>query len=427
LDRHQHKPEFDMSPHTLPAARPQDYERIRSVFPALAGDTVLLENAGGSQVPSMVADRIRTYMLESYAQLGAAYPMSDAATKTVDDAHSFVSTLMNAEDGHVILGPSSSALCAMLGHAYADVLRADQSIVIAENGHEANVGPWVRLAKRLGMEVRWWKIDPETFETPIEALRPLLDDSVAIVAFPHVSNLLGDIADVESITRLAHIVGARVVVDGVAYAPHRAMDVKRWGVDWYVYSTYKVYGPHMGALYGSNGATREIIGPNHFFVADDDVPYKFELGGASHEGCAGILGLSDYVAHLIEEAPTTHAHIERAFELMTACELPLQRALIEFLLDTPNVRLIGSSEVGVNRVPTVSFVHDGISSSTISREVNASGFGIRHGHMYAHRLCEALGIDLEEGVVRVSAVHYNLPREIGSLLECLSGVFRRHG
>ena len=266
---------------------------IRSRFPALAGETVFLENAGGSQVPQSVVDRMRDYMLGSYVQLGASYPLSVRASATVDEARSFVKTLFGGGDGAVVLGPSTSALLQMLSDCYARVLEPGREVVVARSGHEANVGPWVRL-ERVGVKVRWWEVDPDSYDSPIDALEGLLTDRTALVAFPHVSNLLGGIADVAAITKLAHSAGARVVVDGVAYAPHRAMDVEAWGADWYGFSTYKVYGPHMAALWGRREAMAGLEGPNHFFVAPDDVPYKLELGGVSHEGCAGLLGVRDY-------------------------------------------------------------------------------------------------------------------------------------
>ena len=270
---------------------------IRDRFPALAGDTIFLEYAGGSQVPAVVAEAIRDYMLSSYVQLGAGYPTSQRATALVDKAHSFVRLLMNGGEGAAILGSSTTALLHMLANCYRAALGPGRAVVVAETGHEANVGPWKHLAAS-GCELRWWKMDPESFSCPIEALDELLDDRVALVAFPHVSNLLGEIVDVAAITAKAHAAGARVVVDGVAYAPHRAMDVAAWDVDWYAYSAYKVYGPHMAALWGRRDALAELRGPNHFFVPDHDLPYKFELGGASHEGCAGLLGLADYLGFL---------------------------------------------------------------------------------------------------------------------------------
>ena len=397
---------------------------IRSWFPALAGETVFLENAGGSQVPRSVVERIRDYMLGSYVQLGASYPLSVRASATVDEARSFVKLLFGGDDGEVVLGPSTSALLQMLADCYAKVLEPGSEVVVARCGHEANVGPWVRL-ERVGVKVRWWEVDPRTFESPIDALAGLLSDRTALVAFPHVSNLLGGVFDVQAITKLAHAAGARVVVDGVAYAPHRAMDVEAWGADWYAFSTYKVYGPHMAALWGRREAMAEVEGPNHFFVAADDVPYKLELGGVNHEACAGLLGVRDYLAFLADEAPLDQLDrhgVERAFDVVAACELPVQARLVEYLLSRPEVKIIGPQHARESRVGTVSFVHRSKTSREICDVVDRSGIAIRSGHMYAYRLCEALDLDPADGVVRVSLVHYNTVEEIDRLIAVLDRV-----
>lgn len=395
--------------------------RIRSAFPALAGDVAFLENAGGSQVPAAVADRIRDYMVSSYVQLGAGYELSQTATDTVDEAHEFVRMLFNGKDGEVILGPSTSALLQMIATSYSKVLTPGDEVIVAQIGHEANVGPWKKLAE-FGIELVWWEMDPTDFSTPIEALDALLNDRTALVAFPHVSNLLGEILDVPAITVMAHRAGARVVVDGVAYSPHRAMDVDAWGVDFYAYSTYKVYGPHMAAMWASRSALAELQGPNHFFIPDDEVPYKFELGGVSHEGCAGILGLRDYLEDLAgvgEPGTLDRIGVERAFEIMTSCELPLQQRLIDYLGSRSDVRIIGPGHGDSSRVGTISFVHASKTSREIAEVVDGSGIAIRHGHMYAYHLCESLGMDPDDGVVRVSMVHYNTPDEIERLIEVL--------
>jgi cysteine desulfurase family protein (TIGR01976 family) len=396
-------------------------DRIRRAFPALAGDIVFLENAGGSQVPRVVADRIRDYMLSSYVQLGAGYPLSHEATALVDEAHDFVRMLFNGSDGEVILGPSTSALLRMLADCYSDVLSPGDEIVVAEIGHEANIGPWKSL-ERVGIKLRWWRMDPDSCETPLETLDELLTERTALVAFPHVSNLLGGILDIGEITGRAHAAGARVVVDGVAFAPHRAMDVEAWDVDFYAYSTYKVYGPHMAAMWAASDALPELVGPNHFFIPDDELPYKFELGGVSHEGCAGILGLRDYLAFLSgagEAGDLDRAAVERSFDLMTECELPLQTRLIDYFESRGDVRIVGPSHGERSRVGTISFVHDAKSSREITDIVDGSGIAIRHGHMYAYHLCEALGMDPEDGVARVSLVHYNTPEEIDRLIRVL--------
>jgi len=388
-------------------------ESLRKQFPSLQSGFIFLENAGGSQVPASVANAIRDYMLTSYVQLGAGYEISQRATQMVDDAHAYINQFMNGEGaGQTILGPSSTQLVTMLSECYERALKPGDEIIVAETGHEANIGPWMKLASK-GFSVRTWKVNPETMRCEIEDLKPLINNRTKIVAFVHVSNLLGEINDVSAITKLVHQAGAKVVVDGVAFAPHRAIDVKSWGVDWYFYSTYKVFGPHMGALYGKREAFAELEGPNHFFLPNN--AYKFELGGVCHEGCAGLLALREYLQLL-------GSSIQEAFGAITELELPLQARLIDFLKSKAKVDIIGPAHAEVTRVPTISFVHKRKSSVEIVAEVDRHNIGIRSGHMYAYRLCKALGIDTDSCVVRVSAVHYNTIEEIDRLIEVLEPV-----
>jgi len=376
-------------------------------------------------MPKVVADRMHEYMQHSFVQLGAGYEVSQRATRIVDEAHDFINLFMNGvQTGEVVLGPSCSVLCRLLADCYAQVLSPGDEVVVAEIGHEANVGPWAAL-QRHGIEVKLWPVDPQSTRSPLEGLSAVLSDRTRIVAFPHVSNLLGEVMDVASITRLAHEKGARVVVDGVAYAPHRAIDVAAWEVDWYAYSTYKVYGPHMAALYGKHEAFAELTGPNHFFIPGDELPYKFELGGANHEGCSGLLALGDYLRFLAGRepgAPVNRQTVLDAFEVMALCEQPVQEKLIRYLSSKPQLRIVGPETADRSRVGTISFLHEGMPSGRIAEAACARGIGIRNGHMYAHRLCTALGIDPEDGVVRVSLVHYNTPEEIERLIELLEEI-----
>lgn len=465
-------------------AHQEDIARIRSLFPALgspaaAAPTVFLDNAGGSQVPAAVPERMCDYMRATYVQLGADYDVSLASSAVVDEAHRWVTTFMNGHGrGRVALGASTSVLCAFLADAYARGSHGGRDeVIVCDAGHEANIGPWVKLADR-GYRVRFWKIDPEGFTCRLDDLRDLLSQRTRLVAFHHVSNLLGEIMAVRAITDLAHAAGARVVVDGVAYAPHRAIDVAAWNVDWYAFSLYKTYGPHMAALFGTHEAFREIEGPNHFFVDPADAVYKFELGGICHEGCAGILGIRDYLQALAKpeemretQDPRDHrqtgcieqkgrgalgssdarepgdacgssdtlepgdacgssaalepndaaAAAERgavvaAFARMRALEEPLQAQLLAYLAGRSDLRVIGPPAADETRVPTISFVHERKASREIVLAANRQGLGIRYGHFYAHRLCSALGLYPEDGVVRVSLVHYNTREELDRLI-----------
>jgi cysteine desulfurase family protein (TIGR01976 family) len=394
-----------------------DPAAVRAQFPTLSDDFAFLENAGGSQVPEVVVEAIRGYLLDCCVQIGASYPHSVKATQTVAEAHRFVETFMNAgEAGKAVLGPSTTQLLMMLAHAYGEILVPGDEVVIAESNHESNAGPWERL-RRFGVVPVIWPVDRESQSLRPETLIPLLNERTKLVCFPHVSNLLGEVIDVAEVTRAAHAVGAKVVVDGVAYAPHAPIDVQAWEVDWYVYSTYKVFGPHMAALYGTHDAFEGLTGPNHFFIDRDNVPLKWEPGSLAHESCAGIAALGRYFEFLSGGHSGRRGVVE-AFEAMERLERPVHRRLVEYLRTKP-VRLVGPGHADEGTIGTVSFVHERIPSPEIVAHTDRRGIGIRHGHMYAYRLCEALGIDPATGVVRVSLVHYNTLEEIDRLIEAL--------
>lgn len=424
-----------------PAPLVPSLEQVRAQFPALLRPTAFLDNAGGSHLPRCVIDAMTRYIAENYVQLGGDYPESLAATENVAGAHDMVKLLLNAHAvGEVVLAQSTTALCHLLASCYAQAPRPDRNeIVVCTAGHEANIGAWMKLAER-GWVVREWRAERDTPGDTRDAtqgswrilphtLRDLLSERTRLVTFPHVSNILGEIVDAAEVAAMAHSVGAKVVCDGVAYVPHRAPDVQRLGVDWYVYSTYKVYGPHAAALFGTREAFAELEGPNHYFIPRDRVPYKFELGGVNHESCAAINGLWDYLCFLAGEAslparsPSTltrdRAIIERAFGAMEKQELVTQSMLIDWLCSRRDLKIIGPAHSGPSRVPTISFVVPGRSSRELATRANRDGLAIRYGHFYSKRLIDSIGLEPDDGVVRVSLVHYSSPAEVTRLIAWL--------
>ena len=391
---------------------------VRARFPALANGFAFLENAGGSQLPDTVIDAARTYMIENFVQTGANYPKSERATATVDEAHVFAEEMVNAGlAGRVVLGASTTVLVAMVADAYARVWKPGDEVVIAATNHEANAGPWARL-ERAGAVVRHWPIDPATFRCEPSALEELLNERTRIVALPHASNLVGQVEDVARVVEMAHAVGAKVCADGVAYAPHRAADVTALGVDWYVLSLYKTFGPHMGVLFGRHEAFEELVGPGHFFVPEKAVPYRWEPGAANHESCAALLGLRPYLAFLAGHGEYRgRATVEAAWAEMERLELPPFARLVEGLRER-GVRFVGSGEAREDTLATVSFLMDE-PSDAVSARANGPLRGLRHGNMYAVRLLDGLGIPREPGVVRASLAHYNTVEEVEGLLAAL--------
>jgi cysteine desulfurase family protein (TIGR01976 family) len=393
-------------------------EVVRSQFPALQSGFVFFENAGGSQMPQCVIDAMTEYMQDSYVQTGVPYPASVRATKTFEAAHKFADVFVNADDvGECCFGPSTSVLISHLANAIRPTIKPGDQIIVSVANHEANINPWVRL-EEVGAEIIFWDVDSETGESDLDELQGLLNERTRVVAIPHTSNLLGDTMPVKEIASMAHAVGAKSVVDGVAYASHAAIDVSDWGVDFYVYSTYKVYGPHMAVMFGRTDAWSDLVGPNHYFNQGGNAS-KFELGCQSYEGAAGILALQDYLALMAGDCGFDRNSVVKAFKLAKSMEIPVMEEILGFLNSRSDVRLIGSGGIDEDRHPTISFVHESKHSQEISDRVCEKGIGIRWGHVYSARLCEAMNIPAEMGVIRASGVHYNTVDEARRLTAAL--------
>ena len=406
----------------MPTATTPSLSEIRARFPSLSNGEIYMDNAGGSQIPQSVADAVRDYMLTSYVQTGAAYPASARATQNVADAHAMVNTIFGGDEvGRTVFGSSSSTLCRMLADCYADALKPGDEIIVAESGHEANVGPWARLVQR-GLTVKIWPANPETGVCELAILRGLITERTKVLALVHVSNILGHVEDVQPCIKLAHSVGARVVLDGVAYAPHLPVDVAALGVDWYVMSCYKVFGPHIGALFGRHEAFAELTGPNHYFLSKDYLPAKFELGSANHESCAGLLGLKPYLNWLGGSDAFNRESVLSAWRVMEALETPLTQRFLDFLAAKPRVKIIGRESADASRVPTISFLHGDLSPMDIANAAMHAGIGMRAGNFYSVRLLERLGIDPATGVARVSFAHYNSLEEVDRLISVLDPI-----
>jgi len=395
---------------------PLTLEAIRAQFPALASGFVYMDNAGGSQVPGVVADAIRDYMLSNYAQIGGDYPASVYATENVARAHCFIETLMGGEDkDRVILGPSTSALLRTIADAYALAWPAHAEVIVAENGHEANISPWLYLRDR-GFTVHIWECDPETGSCSVDGLRGLLNANTKLVCFPQVSNILGRVEDYSEFIRVAHEAGAKVLVDGVAYAPHLPMRVAEWGADWYVFSTYKVFGPHMAALWGTHETLAELTGPNHSIIERANVPYKFELGGVNHEGCAGLNALAGYFALLSGRGAFDREAVVEAMTYADRLERPLTNRFVEFLGSKSGVTLLGPNS---DRLPIVAWHSDRTPAHDLSLAAARAGLGIKWGNFYSYRLLERMGFDTKCGVARASFAHYNTLDEVDRLISVL--------
>jgi cysteine desulfurase family protein (TIGR01976 family) len=405
-----------------------DLNRIRAEFPALAGDTVFLDNAGGSQVLKRVADRVSDYLLGSSVQLGASYAASVAAGEKVLAARRAVATLINAPfDEEVVMGAATTALMFVLTQAIRHGLQPGDEIIVTETDHEANIGGWMRL-REAGAVLRIWPVNPATLALDLADLDALLSPRTRWVALTWASNILGTVNPVAEVARRVHAAGGRVCVDAVAYAPHRLVDVQASGADVVVFSFYKVFGPHYAVMWVQRELLLQLPSLNHYFIGPDVLPYKLQPGNVNYELSYGCIGIHDYLVDTgaaLGSTGTPRQRMQAAFDAFEAHENALAERLLAYLRGKPGVQLVGRPAVDDGlRLPTISFVPAAVAPEAVVRHVDGFGIGIRWGDFYARRLIEKLNLHERGGVVRVSIAHYNTAAEIDRLITHLDEVLQ---
>lgn len=407
---------------------PLNLAAARAEFPALASDCVYLDNAGGSQVLRRVADRIHDYLLTTSVQIGASYVQSQLATEKVLSARHAVAELINAaHDDEVVMGPATTALMFILTQALLPGIRPGDEIIVTNTDHEANIGGWMRL-QQAGAVIKIWEVNRDSLALDLDDLDRLLSERTKWVAMTHASNVLGSVNPVTEIARRVHAVGGRLCVDGVAYAPHRLVDVQMIGADIYVFSFYKVFGPHYAVLWGRRELLLSLPSLNHHFIGPEVLPYKLQPGNVNFELSWGCAGIADYLQDMgtaLGAVGPRRQRMQMAFDSFQQHEDALAERLLSYLRGKRGVRIIGHVDVvNGNRMPTISFVVAGQHAETIVRHMDKFHIGIRFGDFYARRLIEALNLQTQGGVVRVSMAHYNTMEEIDRLIGHLDELIR---
>jgi cysteine desulfurase family protein (TIGR01976 family) len=403
-----------------------DIDFIRAQFPAFEQESLkgqaFFENAGGSYTCGRVIDRLTRYYLERKVQPYAPYEASALAGAEMDEARERLSAIMGVDTDEVSFGPSTTQNTYVLAQAYGQHLDVGDAIIVTNQDHEANTGPWRRLADR-GVEVREWKIDEHTGELDILDLTNLLDDRVKLVCFPHCSNVVGAINDVAGICNLIRSAGAYSCVDGVSYAPHGIPDVGALGADIYMFSAYKVFGPHQGIMCIKRTLGMELPNQGHYFNADS-LYKRFTPAGPDHAQIAACAGMADYIddvyAHHNDATADPRQRGRFVHDLFRAHEVALLQPLLDYCSGKNTVRLLGPTDA-MQKAPTVALAVNG-NGEEVAGKLAAHGIMAGGGDFYAVRCLEAQGIDPNTGVLRVSFVHYTHPDEVTKLIKALDHV-----
>jgi cysteine desulfurase family protein (TIGR01976 family) len=290
-----------------------------------------------------------------------------------------------------------------LTRALGRQLRPGDEILCTRLDHDANVAPWLQLARDLDLTVRFAGLTGDC-RLDLADLESQLSERTRVVAFPWASNAVGTITEVERICGLAHDAGALAWVDAVQYAPHGPIDVAAVGADVLLCSPYKFCGPHLGLAFGRAELLERLDPYKVRPAADEPVGHRFETGTLAHELLAGFTATVDYLGSLGWEGPSAH-----------------ERELGQRFLDglPASCRLYGPATME-SRVPTFAFTVAGRSPAEVATELGAQGLAVWHGNYYAVEVMRQLGLD--DGAVRVGIVHYNTVDEVDRLLAALSAL-----
>lgn len=414
-----------------------DVTFVRAQFPSLQASgnapapAGFFENAGGSFAPQAVIDRWVDYMKYYKAQPYGPYPAALRGAELIEQATIRMAEFIGADADEVVLGHSTTLNLAMLALALRPGLQAGDEIIVSQQDHESNVSPWRKLAE-FGVVIREWPLDPVTGLLSLETLAEMLNGKTRWVCFPHSSNIVGAVNDVAAAVQLAHAAGARVLVDGVSYAPHHAVDVKALGVDAYACSLYKIFGPHLGLLYVRRELHDALANQSLEFLpalyrkftqpgAPNALRVKLNPGLVNHEEAVAALGIADYfdalyAHHFQAEQPAFGQRVKAVFGLIQQHEAELSRAWMEYVNARPQLGLIGPAIHNTEqRSPTWSLRVEGYEPLAVGRALGERGFATQAGSFYAWRCLQALGIDPARGVLRISAAHFNTVEEITAL------------
>jgi len=414
------------------ATRPMnasDLAEIRSRFPALTREidgrpAVFVDAPGGSQVPDTVIDAIGGYLRKSNANAHGAFATSQETDDVIAEAHRASADLLNADADEVVLGPNATTLLFAISRSVARTIRPGDEVVVTRLDHDANVRPWVLAAEDAGATVRWVDVSEEDATLDLASFEAVLSERTKVVAFTLASNAVGTITPAAELTRLVHErTPAIVACDGVHLAQHRRIDVRAIGADLVACSPYKIFGPHLGILFGR----REVLSslrPYKVRPADDALPFAFETGTQNHEGFAGWVAAVGYLAGL-GRGNGRRAAVADAFERAIA---PWEAGLSERFLDgvraIASVRLYGIDDTAriAERTPTFAIRVGDQHPAETAKSLAERGVFVWDGNYYALEIMERLGLEASGGAVRIGFCHYNTPDEVDRVLEELAAV-----
>ena len=403
-------------------------DEVRARFPALAvrdgaSPRIYFDAPGGTQICAPAIARMVAHLERGTANSGGAFASSVETDGLSEDAHRAIADLLGARAEEIAFGQNMTSLTLAVSRALSRDWQADDELVVTRLDHDANVAPWLLVARDKGMRVRWLDFDPVTGMLDLDALPALLGPRTRLVAIGAASNALGTLSDVARAVRLVRERSdALVYIDAVQSVPHIVTDVAALGADMLACSPYKFFGPHQGVLW-VRADLAEGIEAYKVRPADGHGAHRFETGTPSFESQAGVLGTIEYLEWLGGLlAPGTNggrrALLCAAMEGCAAYERALGERLLAGLATVPGLRLWGPPTMD-DRVPTFSFTLRGHAPDDIAAALATRDIFVWSGNFYAVEVIARLGLEASGGLIRAGLCHYSTADEVDRLAAAL--------
>ena len=393
-------------------ARP-DWLRIRADFPVLTRQVhgkplVYLDSANTSQKPQQVINAVDAFYREHNANVSrAVHTLGAEATEAYEGARTRIARFLGVAGDELVLTSGTTFAINLVAYSWAlPRLKAGDAILLTRMEHHANIVPWQLVAQRTGANIKVVEITPEG-ALDLDDLRAKLTPEVKLLAFTHVSNVLGTVNPVAEICRLARQRGVPSLVDGSQALPHRAVDIKALGCDFYAFTGHKMLGPTgTGGLWARREHLREMppfLGGGEMIkevrfegTVFNDPPHKFEAGTPNIAGVVGLGAAVDYLSAI------GMAEVE-------AREQALLAIATERLSAIPGLRIYGTAP---GKAAVISFLVEGAHAHDLATLLDLEGIAVRSGHHCAHPLMAHFGVP---ATCRASLAFYNTHVEVEQL------------
>ncbi len=399
-------------------------DNIRDEFPSLKREikkkpVVFFDGPGGTQVPSRVIRAISNYYRYYNSNTHGQFMASRQTDHIIWTARTSVASLLGAEGPHTIsVGQNMTSINFSLSHAFARIFKPGDEVLITQLDHEANRGPWLTLRDQ-GVKIREVKLMPGGVLNE-EDMREKVNDNTRLIAMGMASNAFGTVNNVRLGRKLAYEVGALFLLDAVHFVPHFTVDVQDLGVDLFLCSSYKFYGPHLGFLYAKPGVL-DSLPVDRLRTQEQHAPFRMETGTLNHAALTGVNAAIAFISAL-GEGLTARDKLVNAMQQITRHEQQLAKILYNEIKGIKKLRIVGPGFEVDQRAPTISFIHEKILPDYICTVLAEQGISAWNGNFYAIRAMEILGLQEQGGVTRIGISMYNSLSDIERLVGILKNI-----